>query len=135
MFAIRITLIKYIFSFIAIAFLLVGVFGMSQIGANVNGTNMKCPFANHSESLCKMNPMEHLQEWQSMFTTLPIKNTIFSLLYVLLALLGLRFFRNFSLIDIPQPKRHINFYYLRDFFIRNPIKEAFSSGILNPKIF
>ena len=119
------------------AVLLFGFFGFGM-GMDMNGTMINCPFAGHSMSICKMNPMEHIQEWQSMFTTLPEKDTLSSLLSILLALLalfGLRFFKKFSLHDQPWPEVYINTFYLRKRQIFDPLKEAFSSGILNPKIF
>ena len=116
------------------------LFGLTQFNMDMTmGDGMvNCPFAGHSMSICKMNPMEHIQEWQSMFTTLPAKDTLSSLISILLALLallGLRFFRKFSLHDQPWPEVYISPFYLRKRQIFDPLKEAFSSGILNPKIF
>jgi len=132
-----IKLIKYSIALAVFAMLL---FGFCGFGANMdmNGTMVNCPFAGHSMSICKMNPMEHIQEWQSMFTTLPAKDALSSLLTILLALLallGLSFFKKFSLHDQPWPEVYINPFYLRRSQIFNPLKEAFSNGILNPKIF
>ena len=132
-----IKLIKYSIALAVFAMLL---FGFCGFGTNMdmNGAMVNCPFAGHSMSICKMNPMEHIQEWQSMFTILPAKDTLSSLLSVLLALLvllGLRFFKKFSLYDQPWPEVYINPFYLRRSHIFNSLKEAFSNGILNPKIF
>src|SRR3990167_3167940 len=86
------------------AMLLFGFFGFGMMGMDMNSPMANCPFGGHSMSICKMNPMEHIQEWQGMFTTLPAKDTLSSLLSILLALLvllGLRFFKKFSLYDQP----------------------------------
>ncbi|OGI74912.1 hypothetical protein A3D36_01275 [Candidatus Nomurabacteria bacterium RIFCSPHIGHO2_02_FULL_36_29] len=120
------------------AVLLFGFSGFGMMGMDMNSPMVNCPFGGHSMSICKMNPMEHIQEWQSMFTTLPAKDALSSLLSILLALLalfGLRFFKKFSLHDQPWPEVYISPFYLRKRQIFDPLKEAFSSGILNPKIF
>src|SRR3989338_2200471 len=120
------------------AVLLFGFSGFGMMGMDMNSPMVNCPFGGHSMSICKMNPMEHIQEWQSMFTTLPAKDALSSLLSILLALLallGVRFFRKFSIHDKPRLETHTNTFYLRNTFVFDPLKEAFSSGILNPKIF
>lgn len=115
------------------------LFGLLQIGTDMNMVDGKanCPFSGHSMSICKMNPMEHIQEWQSMFTTLPAKDALsfLSALLALLALLAIGAWKKFSIHDQPWPEIYINPFYLRKYEIFDPLKEAFSSGILNPKIF
>lgn len=107
-------------------------FGM---GMDMNSPTAICPFGGHSMSICKMNPMEHIQEWQSILTTLPVKDvlTLFSLLLALFALLKLR--QVFFVPKIPQADSCVNLFYIHRPPIFNPLQEAFSSGILNPKIF
>lgn len=130
--------IKNIIKFpIVLAVFTVLLFGISFFGVGMDtiSPTANCPFGGHSMSICIMNPMEHIQEWQSMFTTLPAKNTLalLSLLLVLFALLKLR--QVFSVPKIPQADSYINLFYLHRPPIFNPLQEAFSSGILNPKIF
>ncbi len=127
-------LIKFPIVLVVLTVLLFGIscFG---VGMDANMSIINCPFGGHSMSICKMNPMEHIQEWQSMFTTLPVKDTL-ALLSLLLALFALLKFRQvFSVPKIPQADSYINLFYLHRHPIFNPLKEAFSSGILNPKIF
>jgi hypothetical protein len=109
-------------------------FGM---GMDMNGEMVKCPFSSHSMSICKINPLEHIQEWQSMFTTLPAKDTLafLSSLLALLALLGLKFFGKYSLYNFPQQETFRSLFYLKNFYIPHPLKVAFARGILNPKTF
>ncbi len=113
------------------------IFGIScfGLGMDTNILIVNCPLGSHSMSICKMNPMEHIQEWQSMFTTLPAKDilTLLSLLLALFALLKLR--QVFSVPKIPKVDSYINLFYIRRPPISNFLQEAFSSGILNPKIF
>ena len=130
--------LKFLIAFVAIAMLLFGFSGFGMMGMDMSNPMVNCPFAGHSMSICKMNPMEHIQEWQSTFTTLPAKDTLSSLISILLALLalfGLRFFKKFSLHNQPWPEVYINPFYLRKHQIFDPLREAFSNGILNPKIF
>lgn len=116
--------------------LLFGIFGFGM-GVDMNSPTAICPFGGHSESICKMNPMEHIQEWQSMFTMIPAKDVLsfLSALLALLALLAIGAWKKFSIHDQPWPEIYINPFYLRKYEIFDPLKEAFSSGILNPKIF
>ncbi len=124
-------------SAVLLAVLTVLLFGISSFGLGMGtmSPTANCPFGGHSMSICKMNPMEHIQEWQSMFTTLPAKDslTLLSLLLVLFVLLKLR--QVFSVPKIPKTDSYINLFYIHRPPIFNPFKEAFSSGILNPKIF
>jgi len=116
------------------------LFGFSQFGMDMdmnNGT-ANCLFSNHSMSVCNINPVEHIQELQSAFTTLPIKDAAvsFSILLVILVLLGLGFFGKYSLLyNKSQFRFHFSYFYLNNIFIPNPLVEAFSRGILNSKTF
>jgi hypothetical protein len=116
-------------------FLWMALFGLSQMSANMNGEMINCPFSDHSMSICKMNPLEHIQEWQSMFTTLPVKDTIsiLSLILIIISLNTLSFLSRFSIPDIRY--LHTRHLYKKKFHIPNPLDEAFSQGILNPKLF
>ncbi|MFZ2556053.1 MAG: hypothetical protein WAX57_04395, partial [Minisyncoccia bacterium] len=62
--------IKNIIKFpIVLAVFTVLIFGISFFGMGMDtmSPTANCPFGGHSMSICKMNPMEHIQEWQSMF--------------------------------------------------------------------
>ncbi len=121
----------------AIIAIYVSFFGLYQLGMDMNGEIVNCPFSNHSMSICKMNPLEHIEEWRSMFTTLPAKDALplLSLLLGMLSLVGLKFFGKFSLYDPSQQEGQESLFYLRNFYIPHPLKESFSRGILNPKTF
>lgn len=113
------------------------LFGISQISMDMNTMDGKanCPFGGHSMTICQMNPMEHIQEWQSMFTMLPAQN-ILLLLFALFAVLLIR--KLHSKFSIPEPPLVLPSNlsaYSQSFQIFDPLKEAFSNGILNPKIF
>jgi len=125
---------------IILAVLAVLLFGISCFGLgamDMSTATGNCPFSGHSMSICKMNPMEHIQEWQSMFTMIPAKDALsfLSALLALLALLAIGAWKKFSIHDQPWPEIYINPFYLRKYQIFDPLQEAFSNGILNPKIF
>ena len=112
--------------------------GLSQMSMDMSTMDGKanCPFGGHSMAICQMNPMEHIQEWQSMFTMLPAQNT----LLLLFALFAFLFFirKLHSKFSIPEPPFTLprnRSSYSQSFQIFDPLKEAFSSGILNPKVF
>lgn len=110
-------------------------FSQSAIGAATNNQMDNCPFSGHSMSICKTNPIEHIEEWQSMFASIPAKDAI-SILFVLLACLAIRNAVSrykFSLVEIGR--LYAKHLFRNDFNILNPTKEAFSRGILNPKLF
>ncbi len=125
--------------FILIPIVWIFLFGLSQMSMDMSMMNGKanCPFSGHSIVICQLNPMEHIQEWQSMFTTLPAKDTlsILSVILSLLVLLALRFLNTPYLFKKPRIEKYVNPFYLNRVPIFNPLKEAFSRGILNPKLF
>lgn len=109
------------------------------VSADALGITSDCPLmTGHSASLCMMNPLEHIQEWQSAFTVTPAQNSSVSLFAVLLlsfAILNIKIWKKIllslsSLLLVR--KRRILIQLLK---IRDQFQEAFSSGILNPKAF
>jgi hypothetical protein len=128
---------KVLLIFGLVAFLSLGIFSVSSSTMSTMNSNANCPFGGHSIVICKMNPMEHIEEWQSMFTMLPAQDLL-SLLFALFALLAISKLRFWSKFSTPEPPLLLskNQYALTNSFrIFDPLKEAFSSGILNPKIF
>lgn len=115
------------------------LFGLSQMIIDMNMMDAKanCPFGGHSIALCQMNPMEHIQEWQSMFTILPAKNylSLSSALLVFLVLLALGSIKTFTEFNQSRFNSRTHYFYLNRFALFNQLRELFSSGILNPKIF
>ena len=94
-----------------------------------------CLFGGHSISICIMDPTEHIQEWQSMFTILPVKDTV-SVLFLLLVVIAvsiLPFWSRYSILDTQH--LYTRLLSKKKLYIPNPLEEAFSQGILNPKTF
>lgn len=121
-----------------VTFLWVSFLGLSHVAMNQhNAEQSACPFMPGHPSMCTMSAMEHLQALQGMFTTLPAQDTLAALfaLMALFAVLRLRPLHKHLLSRRLRPESYANPFYLTDVFIPNPLKEAFSSGILNPKTF
>ena len=114
------------------------LFGLSQMTMDMSMMDGKanCPLGGHSIAICQMDPMEHIQEGQSMITMLPTQNLI-SLFFAIFALLIISRLKFWSRFSIPEPPLVISGSQssLISFQIFNPFKELFSSGIFNPKIF
>jgi hypothetical protein len=113
------------------------VFGFFQFGMNMGmsgGSTAKCPFSSHSMSICNMNPLEHIQELQSMFTTLPAKDAVGLFLAVLLAILvlsKLSFLKRFFIPQIQYLK--IRILFENNFHTPNPFQSIFSDGIIGSR--
>lgn len=131
--------IKITFALIAFSFLWFGTFGLmyhmdemkrdSQMGG--------CLFDGQSE-ICTMNFSEHISSWQSAFTTLPPSNILLNLLALaIFSVFVAVFWRNplFEFFDriASRFKLYIKQHPQINFF--DSLREAFSQGILNPKIY
>ena len=115
------------------------LFGISQMNMDMNSMDGKanCPFGGHSMAICQMNPMEHIQEWQSMFTMLPAQNTLLILLafFIFLAISKLKFWNKFSIPELSFSISIKQSLLSSTFKVSSPLQEALSRGILNPKLF
>lgn len=129
-----------------IAFLSVAFFGVSQsmmgMEKRSDGTMGGCLFTGMDE-ICTMKFEEHLAQWQNMFTTtVPQKALALALLLLLLLLLAVVF------VAVAIFKRNLLLFfsyhttrwrlYIRhnpELSLFNHLREAFSRGILNPKIY
>lgn len=132
------TILKKSTYILAASIFFVLVFGFSLfVGAseNVDGVAVNCPFGGHSVSICKANPLEHIQELQSMFVSLPGRDMLPTLIFSLLSLLALGLSLYKAIIKSWLSYRPIGRSILSGIFIPNPLKDAFSNGILNPKIY
>jgi len=137
---------KNLFNFFLIlgisAFLAIGVFGMSyssDMKMKDDGQMSGCIFDGRAE-ICLMTFAEHLSRWQGMFTAIPQKADLLVLLFALISAIGvlvfsilkqnqlllLKYFSDRWRLYLKQ-NPHIPFF--------DPLREAFSQGILNPKIY
>lgn len=116
--------------------LLVGFVCVPSIGMNMqmDGTMNNCPFM-PGVSICTMTALEHIAASQSMFNALPLDKDFSFIFLVILALLLLS--HNILKLFVLPPR----LVRARDFLshqgyipLHNYLQEAFSNGILNPRI-
>lgn len=125
-----------------IAFLSVAFFGASHsmIGMEKrdDGTMGGCLFTG-MEEICKMSFTEHLSKWQTMFTaTIPQKALAFVLLLLLaVVFVAVAIFKCNLLLLFSYYTTRWRLYIKHnpELSLFNPLREAFSQGILNPKIY
>lgn len=99
-----------------------------------DGIMQPCPFMDNTASICNMTPLEHVSQWQQMFTT-TLQDSVTTALLLLLFLIVVFAFVN----ALPRPKRpperqSFSRYRYRE-RIFDPLRWAFSRGILNPKLY
>lgn len=120
-----------------LAFLLFGSAGAMHFGMNMgaDGKMAPCPFSGEG-AICTMNPLEHIAAWQSAFTTtVQNERDIAFLLIALTLLFTVGFWRElFTKRDLRSLQRWHS-VLREEFNIFDPLQEAFSNGILNPKVF
>lgn len=123
-------------------FLLVSLLSITQtdmaMGAD-GQMSYSCLFMSSTASLCQMSALEHIAVWQGMFTAVSSQNNTLTILMLLLTLaLAGTFLIRTHRSTVP-PKTSISQstfrYYKRNIFIVGPLQEAFSNGILNPKLY
>lgn len=121
---------------VALTFLLLGSFGVPHLGMMpLDGQMSGCPFMGEG-AVCKMNPLEHLAAWQSAFTTtLPGQSLASFVLLLLLSLLLLQRARQSFARDKASPIQGFRVRNRVRFSFYHPLKEAFSDGVLHPKLF
>lgn len=122
------------------AFVTLSVFGLGHMSGmikNENGDMAGCIFTGQT-MLCKMSIVEHISLWQSMLTAMPQRGLMLLVLLVLLIaaifitkniLAPPRFSKSEALTERLYLKEH------PDLLLFDPLKEAISAGILNPKIY
>ena len=124
------------------AFLVVGVFGMSHMSdmkMKGDGTMDGCLFDGQAE-ICPMTIAEHLSRWQGMFTAISQKTDIliqFLLLALAFIFIASEFRQRILLLWSTQFSGRLRLYLKQNphLSLFNQLREAFSRGILNPKIY
>ena len=127
---------QYLLPILTLYFL---VFTIFQFGLGMDmDDKTNCPLIlGHSAVICQMNPLEHIQEWQSMFTTLPARDVFLfiSIFFILLALRILLPWHKLRINILSQSFLRFRFRVFNTFQVISPLQEALSRGILNPKLF
>lgn len=129
---------KMMFLIVAVAILWSGTFGLlyHMNDVKMDGNMEGCLFDGPAE-ICAMNYSEHIATWQSMFTILPqnvnlINLLVLTILSIILLFLWRNLFKLFKSITA-RWRFYVKQYNQIDIF--NSLKEAFSQGIINPKIY
>ncbi|MEK7151839.1 MAG: hypothetical protein AAB773_00220 [Patescibacteria group bacterium] len=133
-------LTKFLLFFGIIAFLLVGFIGANHLGMNMGslGQEMSGCSVMGMTTVCQMNPLEHIAAWQNMFVSVSPKGTFDALVLFLAFLLfafSVKDFWSAGLASFFSDQKTTPILRRTISIIRNPLAEAFSNGILNPKIF
>ena len=125
-----------------VGFLWVSVFGlvhsMNDMKMNSDGIMSGCLFSGQA-TVCTMNFAEHIDHWQAMFTTLPQKAGLLELMILALVLtvvaviFGPRLLFEHSGLLYSRQRLYIK--QNPHILLFNSLREAFSQGILNPKIY
>lgn len=115
-------------------FVLAGSLGVPHVGMQMgpDGSMSDCPFM-PGVSICDMSLFDMLSASQGLFGDVSLGQD-----FTLLVLLISGFFVLGTLLRWFSPPNHILRYRLRyrvESFLYNFLREAFSSGLLNPKLF
>lgn len=133
-------LTKTIFAIVAAAFLLFSLFGVViSIGSmkiNSDGVMTHCLLMNHTP-MYPMSFTEHINLWQTMFSSLLPSVSLMNILILALSLVLTQAFNNLSILSLEFLLIQYRIYLKQHPHISlfNFLKEAFSQGILNPKIY
>ena len=129
---------KIVSLLIAVVFLWIGIFGLSyHIDAMKTGIMVDGCLFNGQTEVCAMSFPEHIAVWQGMLTTLPREISLFGLLVLTVFFVATIFLRN-SLLEFYECITTRLRLYIRlhsQISIFDYLKEAFSGGILNTKIY
>ena len=133
---------KYILFFAVVAFFSVGFLGLGHTTMVMDPDGAmpvdNCVMPGMTEALCQMNPLEHIAAWQGMFASVLNQSDVSLLLASLLTLiLGalIVYAWHSTLPLLIRVLRHPSRYRSERIPFIRPLQEAFSSGILHPKIF
>ena len=129
-------MLQFKFLILVSAISLVSVFAFGPfvgMKMNSNGEMDGCPFS--MSAICPMGLFEHIGNWQSLFMV-TIQKMITLLSFIAFALILLTRYRNsHKPPDIATQTHSLYWYHNPEIRIFNYLKEMFSQGILNPRIY
>lgn len=130
-------------AFVLMSLIIVEFFGISHtLGMEMrkDGTMGSCLFNGKTE-ICPMAFSEHLSRWQEMFIAIPPKSNILTIFFVLISAIGAFLFFNLRhrlfLLLLSRLSDHWLLYIRQNPYLSlfSHLRESFSQGILNPKIY
>lgn len=130
-------ILRHILPLTILVFVLVAFLGAGQVGMvrDATGQMTGCPVMG-VVAFCEMSPLAHMAKWQSLFSALPEREAA-ALLAV--ALFGLSMIFLLWQVRSARALSTVPSFGLRSKAapvpIQSALQEAFSNGILNPKIF
>lgn len=128
-------LARVVLTSVAVASML-GMWHVPGLGMGRDGEMRGCPLMVGMATLCTMNTFEHLAVWQRMFTAIPSTLGPLLLFLSMWVFLAVRFWRVLHPPNDPLRVSHRLRERLRLLFVPpDSLKEAFSRGILHPKIY
>ena len=138
MFSLHGKLSENLIIFVLTSFAFVSIFGTSMGMEARDGQQMSsCPFMASEASICQMSVTEHISQWQQAFLGVPSKTNFLALALILAAAVLVTFAKSLF-----QPKKLTElaarlFAYHKEHLVRvlDPLRIAFSDGILNPRIY
>ena len=116
---------------------LLGPMHAMKMPVDQNGHMTGCMFS--GTAICTMTPLEHFAAWQAMFSATLANSTSTFLLLLLLALVLL--VRIVGTLPFKEPanrqavRQRLYARHTLAFAYANSLQEAFSQGILNPKVY
>lgn len=134
-------LVKIVLILATISFMWLGTFGLLNHMTGMksdNQMNMEGCLFNGQEEICNMDFSEHLSVWRSMVTSLPQNFGLLNILLLVIVFVVIIPFLHDPLSKLSKKIRSRYKLYIRQhpqINLFNFIKEIFSQGILNPKLF
>lgn len=129
-----------IVTLLTLSFLLIGSLGVLTMGTEMqsDGHMPGCPFMGEN-AICGMSPLEHMAAWQSMFVSTLTKIFKTHQLLLLVAAIFAAFLTMRLLfetaLDLLASRQRLYLKYSYAYAYVPPLQEAFSQGILHPKIY
>mgnify|MGYP001585556267 CR=1 FL=1 len=144
---------RFFLTFALIALFFSGIFGVTYTEAGMHissplslssDMNSNEPMSGclltgilHPNTACTMNALAHIAVWREMFTAFPIQPSVlllFIILFFALAFYAVAEQRILLYARARQTvRRRVGFFDFSSF--HRPLQEAFSNGILHPKVF
>ncbi len=126
-------------SFGLLLIIFMSIFGMMFFqhgGMGQKAQASMCPFMPAGTVVCTMTPMEHIEKWQNSFAALPVTDFALILSIFLVSIFFVVAYNFSKLFSNLLPIKSNSWIRRSGIFVpTDPLQEAFSNGILNPKTF
>lgn len=123
--------------FVLASFAFVNVLGMGMGMEIMGGQMSSCPLMAGQAAMCQMDITEHIAKWQHAFLGIPTKANVLAFALVLFAVVIIPPIRSFFQFEKLFAFTARLFVYHKAYLVKvfDPLLQAFSDGILNPKIY